>query len=100
MQPLLLVKSGLEVGIAQHRSTILCELDYELRYLLTSLNTVPEHNLSFLRKATFCFVEELCQVLVVFLYSPNKLGMIHLDSCEDIVSNVRQPTRLGDSECS
>src|SRR5450432_4222596 len=93
------MKSCLEICVSKHRTPMLCEFAHELGNLLTTLHPIPEHNLPFFGKAALCFVEEPCQILVVFFDSPHKLWMILLDSREDVIRNICQPARLCDGKC-
>ena len=79
---------------------MLGELHHELLHFVAAFNSVPEHNFSFPGKASFGFVEEPCQVLVIFLDGPHTLRVVFLDACEDVVRNIGKPPRFSDGESS
>ena len=94
------VQALLQVGIAEHSTTILGEFGHELLDLIAALNTVPEHNLSLLRQTSIGLVKEPGQILIIFLDGPDELWVILLDRSKDIIGYICQPSSLCDCESS
>lgn len=93
-----LAKTGLEVGVTKHGAAVLGEVLHELDDLVAVLNAIPEHDITLASDAAVGLVEEPAKVLIVLLDGPDEGGMLLLEGSEDVVSNVGQPARLGDSK--
>lgn len=93
-----LAKTRLEVGVAKHGAAVLGEVLHELDNLVAVLNAIPEHDITLASDAAIGLVKEPAKVLIVLLDGPDEGGVLLLEDGEDVVSDVGQPARLGNSK--
>lgn len=89
------VQARLEVRIAEHSTTIQGEILHQAHDLVTVVNAIPEHHVAIASDAPVGLVKKPAKVLIVLLHGPYKRRVLLLENSEDVVSNVRQPARLG-----